>query len=316
MDKIKKNAEVAVIESYRQSEAIAARKHPHLYRVASLFPERDRYLAFCAAYASMRWIDDRVDDDISSLAELENWEKEIKSAFRGESGSNIYGPALAETFRRFELPLEPWEKLAGAMKFDLQHSGFESYDLFLDYAEGATVAPAAIFASLLLQRPEGDRFRLPLPYDEIRKAVRNAAIVCYEVHILRDAREDLAAGRNYFPRDELAAFQLADPNALLSDWKEYLSIYGARTRHRQKRALIDLEAIEVFMTSREKLMLHLLIEFYIYSLDKMNRLEFDIWSDRHALDRDEMTNIVTTLYKKYDSSPASPSFVLEGSEDV
>jgi phytoene/squalene synthetase len=311
-----KSTEAAITKSYRRSEEIAARKHPHLYRVASLFPDQDRYWAFCAAYASMRWIDDRIDNSAGSAEELARWQEETNLAHRGKAGSSLYGPALADTFRRFDLPLEPWEKLAGAMKFDLLHSGFESYDIFLSYAEGATVAPAAVFSSLLLQRPKGDRFEPPISYDVIHKAVRKAAIVCYEVHILRDAKEDIAAGRNYFPRDELDAYHLIGPHCSMSDWTEYLQFYIRRTQHRLRKALTDMDTIEAHMTSREKLMLHLLIEFYIYSLEKIITQDNDIWNGRHFLSQNEISNIVIMLQKRYDPDSIFPSLELAGSEDV
>ena len=56
------HASPTVAASYRRAEEIARQNLPHLYRVARLFPDRARFEAFCALYASMRWIDDEVDE--------------------------------------------------------------------------------------------------------------------------------------------------------------------------------------------------------------------------------------------------------------
>jgi len=273
---------------------------PHLYRVARLFPDEERFDAFCALYASMRWVDDRVDEKQTDMDGLDAWEREIDTAFSGGVLTSPFGPALADTLSRFPLTPEPWSRLLAAMRFDLQNDGFATYEEFIQYAQGATVAPASLFAALLLMRPDGDRWQLVLPYGAIRDAVRDAAVVCYEVHILRDAREDLSAARNYFPRDELAAYHLDPAGPLTDAWRSYLRAYGMRVRGSWRPAVAHMTGIEPPMTDRERLMLHLLVEFYGESLQKIIRLNFDVWSDRHWPELCEITDLLGRLSHRYE----------------
>lgn len=303
-------------ESYRFAEQIAAKRKPHLYRVATLFPDRSRYLAFCAAYASMRWVDDHVDELAGSVEELDVWLKEVSGNYSGIAGSIIYGPALADSFKRFELPLEPWLNMKKSMQHDLEQWRFATYQEFLVYAEGATVAPAAVFASLLLQRADGALFHLALPYETIRDAVRESAILCYEAHIVRDLKEDLSAGRSYFPADELKQFGLENEHVAGEVWRPYLRFYMNRAVMRREKALEALKSIEAEMTPRERLMLHLLVEFYIISLEKCIRLDGDVWSDRHWVERDEMTALLERLKGEYEPAAALDPLAIKAIEDV
>ncbi len=305
-----------VERSYELSEAMARRRLPHLYRVARLFPDRERYRAFCALYASMRWVDDRVDEKSTDLGGLREWEREIRNARSGQSTESDFGPALADTFAKFDLSLDPWQRLSASMQTDLADPGFASYANFRAYAEGATISPAAVFATLLLMRPVRERNQSAVPYERVRAAVSGAAVACYEIHILRDAALDLKDGRNYFPRDELKAFGLSTSREVNESWRTYLKSYALRIRGGWMPALADLESLEGPMTPRERLMLHLLVEVYWFSLSKIIRLDFDVWSDRHWPDPPEIGRLLERVAARYEPGVDLSSLVARVVEDV
>lgn len=310
------SAALILEDSYRAAERMARRRMPHLYRVAKLFEERERFQAFCAAYASMRWVDDLIDEGRHTDADLAFWEAEIEGNFAGRPGLSEYGPALADTLRRYAIPREPWIKLAAAMRYDAMHDGFGTYQSFLDYAEGATVAPASVFATLLLMRPDGNSFAPALPFARIRDAVRASAIACYEVHILRDARMDLEAGRNYFPKDEVQGYHLLGTNELSAAWRPYLRAYAMRTRGGWEPGLADLQTIEEPMSAREKLMLHLLVEFYGRSLQKIMRLNCNVWEDVHWPEIEEIRLLLRELAARYEPGVDLEALAVRVVEDV
>ena len=303
-------------ESYRYAEMIASQRKPHLYRVAIFFPDRPRFLAFCAAYASMRWVDDHVDDLTGMMEDLDSWQDEISGNFSGVIGSIVYGPALADTFKRFELPLEPWLNMKKSMQHDLQTHGFSSYRDFLNYAEGATVAPAAVFTSLLLHRSQGGIYRTAVPYSTVRDAVRESAIICYEAHIVRDLKEDMEAGRSYFPHDELKQFGLEQTQTVGEEWRPYIKFYVERALGKWEAASRMLAAIETEMTHREKLMLHLLTEFYIQSLEKIKRIDFDVWSNIHWVEKEEMKALLECLRAAFEPGLKLDPLAIKAIEDV
>jgi phytoene synthase len=302
-------------ESYEVCLRVARRRMPHLYRVAKLFEDPDRFRAFCATYASMRWVDDAVDLH-QAARQLDLWEREIDQVFRGQVGSLDFGPALADTLERFDFAEEPWKRLARAMRHDIEADGFGTYQSFLDYAEGATVAPASVFATLLLMRPGTPRSGPAIPYERIRDAVRASAVACYEVHILRDAQEDLKAGRNYFPHDELERYRLSGSSELSDVWRPYLRAYAMRTRGGWEPALADLREIESPMTARERLMLHLLVEFYGRSLKKIMRLGCNVWDDVHWPEAEEVRALLSDLAERIEPGVDLGALAVRVVEDV
>jgi presqualene diphosphate synthase len=182
---------------------IAGRANANFLHAARLLP-RARQDFFFTTYAAMRVIDDLVDEDFltllpeardagreAALTAISDWTVQC-SDFDGKTGplhADVVA-ALADTAGRSDLGDWPWHALAGAMRADAEEREMRSWDDFLDYCAGATVAPAAIFIYLLAANPEvetGFRYGLPKP---ARAYAVDLAIYCYIVHILRDLAKD------------------------------------------------------------------------------------------------------------------------------
>jgi len=73
---------------------------------------------------------------------------------------------------------------------------------FLEYAEGASVAPAAIFVHLCGLNKEDGKFIEPV--FDVQKAARACAMFSYLVHIIRDFQKDQLANLHYFADDLVA----------------------------------------------------------------------------------------------------------------
>jgi phytoene synthase len=172
---------------------------------------------FQAAYATMRVIDDLVDDGFLALsagaraverpAALEHVAAWIRAAdaavLRGEvavegltdADARSLIRALADAAGPSDLPPDPWHRLGEAMAFDIREEPLAVWDDFLSYCEGATVAPASIFLYVLQARPDRDgALKAGIPAERLADQARDMAIFCYLVHILRDFRRDAARG--------------------------------------------------------------------------------------------------------------------------
>ena len=195
----------AVIEIARASRS-------PMERAASAL-DRDRYKIFCATYASMRVIDDFVDDDFlakpvdartveraSAKATVEAWRTASTAALSCGKAPAVGDPfyltngALAETRALAVMDTGPWDRLADAMQRDVAEPKMIDWSDFLDYAEGATAAPAAVFIEILsLQAGADGRLVSQLEGPAVER-IRNSAILLYLVHIMRDLAEDAAKG--------------------------------------------------------------------------------------------------------------------------
>lgn len=188
-----------------------ASKSPMERAAAAL--DADRYNIFCATYASMRVIDDYVDDDFlardadareaarpEALGVTQAWRAGAVAALADGVAPAPAAQfvetttALAATHRIAALDPTPWNRLAVAMARDINEAPMPDWPNFLAYAEGATAAPAAVFVETLALRKMGDG-RLWTTLDKpAAETIRNSAVLLYLVHIMRDLAEDAAKG--------------------------------------------------------------------------------------------------------------------------
>jgi phytoene synthase len=191
--------------------ALTSRQSNHLHRAALRLDSARRYEFFLATYAAMRALDDLVDREFLGrpprerealrprmLQQLERWESQVAAASRGEyrAEEGDLEPqvfeALDEFLARSDLDAQPFHRLATSLRRDLREQSLESWAEFLQYCEGAAVAPGAVFLYLLAaeEHPDG-RFELP-PSVGIWEMARDLAHFCYLTHIVRDLAEDAA----------------------------------------------------------------------------------------------------------------------------
>lgn len=201
--------------------SLARKGTPNLYLAANFLEPDDKFRAFLASYAAMRVVDDITDNFRSSekrpakekrliLSHLDDFaEMFINGKF---DDSFPYVQELKLALGRFNIPRQPFIRLAESMKFDLENDRFDSFPMFLKYCEGAAVAPAAVFMHLA-----GSSFdyrgQLQQPAFDIYDAARPLAIFSYMTHILRDFKKDFLAGIKplvYFDSDTLNTFHVRD----------------------------------------------------------------------------------------------------------
>lgn len=205
--------------------AVTTRESNHLHAAASRLSSPRRYEFFLASYAAMRVLDDMVDLEFLAqpasrrgalrqgmLDELERWESQVEAASRGRYRAReddlepLVFTALNELLASSDLGAQPFRRLAKSLRRDLEERSLENRDDFLEYSEGAAVAPGAIFLYLLAaeERPDGS---LGHPRSaEMLDFARDLAHYCYLTHIARDLAEDAAQDQQLLtiPADWLA----------------------------------------------------------------------------------------------------------------
>lgn len=292
-----------VQEGYAQCERIAARDKPHLYDAAQLFAFPETRRAFASTYASMRRIDDFVDDipDRAALTDhsrgtaashIADWTGCVESAREGRPSPEPAWQALADTFARFDLPLEPWHCMARAMKSDLSTPFFRDWEHLRGYMDGASVAPAVVFMYLVLMNREGPggRFISPWPYAEVHAATQDLAIFCYWVHILRDVTIDLSLGNEglvYLPLADLKEFGLGvgDLKRMRDERRAdqaYINLarsLAARAERHLEHGRIHMARIVAVAPPGNLPALQTLVETYVHVLQDLADRNFDVFAE-------------------------------------
>jgi len=194
------------IEIFSSIDFHKIKDHPNIL-IAANFWESDRFCAAKTCYKLMRAIDDLIDEykaknKLIAVEDRKGFETNVNEWLKMIILSEECNPLheeLAETFERFSIPLWPMEAFAKSMIYDINNDGFATLESFLEYAGGASVAPASIFVHLNGLAVKDGRYSDP-PFD-VKWASTPCAIFSYVVHIIRDFQKDQLNNLSYFADD-------------------------------------------------------------------------------------------------------------------
>jgi len=186
---------------------LVARKANANFFYASQILKTPKREFFYATYAAMRIIDDVIDEKFLKLdAKSQN---KLKTSFEKKLSrwlqqvlhlEIVDGPlspgiihGLKYTIGRSDLTKSVWRDLAASLAMDINGTDMHSWDDFLNYCKGATIAPASIYIYLLAANHTKEKhFEYQMPH-ELSYYARDLAIYCYIVHIIRDLIKDATA---------------------------------------------------------------------------------------------------------------------------
>jgi len=180
---------------------MARRRARNFYYGVWLLP-RARRDAFCAIYAFMRYADDVADDagDVANkLASLARWREALDRSLNGTLAANGDGhaifPALRHAIERYAIPVDYFRELIAGAEMDLTIRSYATFDDLYRYCY--RVASVVGLCSLHV-------FGFS---DPAAKPLAEQCGVAFQLtNILRDLREDAAAGRVYLPAEDLVRF--------------------------------------------------------------------------------------------------------------
>ena len=257
--------------------------HPNIL-IAARFWDEERYQAAKTCYKFMRAIDDLIDnyksehktiapeEKLQFETDVNTWINTILLASR----NNPEQQELIETVRKFHIPSWPLEAFAKSMVYDIYNDGFPSLQAFLDYASGASVAPASIFVHLCGLRQENGEYIEP-SFD-VKNAATPCAVFSYLVHIIRDFVKDHTHNLNYFPEDLMQKnglnrenlLAMAQGGEITQGFREMIrELYSVADEYRQKTYEIK-EKIKPMLEPRSKLSLEIIFALYLMVFERID----------------------------------------------
>jgi phytoene synthase len=161
-----------------------------------LLPEAKRR-GTTALYAFCRAVDDIVDDAPDPGAArrgLDGFEAATRAALAGEGSDQPVLRALADTVRRYAIPVETIQEILAGVRMDLDQATYQTPDELDGYCRrvASAVGVAAIHIWGFID-------------PEAIERSDDCGLAFQYTNILRDIPEDLGRGRIYLPAEELAA---------------------------------------------------------------------------------------------------------------
>jgi phytoene synthase len=315
------------VEPYDAAEVIASRDRNNLYLTSCYFRDPERYKAFCAYYALMRIVDDRIDDipDRARLSDRDRarehrvvsaWATAIRESSEGRSPSRSgiarcnhpEAAALLEAFAGsrafFPVPISLWDNFFHSMHWDLDHDRFETWRDFLTYAEGASVAPTTIYLLLLASNAQAARDSLAVPPGfDLRTCGRHLGRFAYLGHIVRDIAEDLRTGDRgllYVAREDMAARGVTE-DSLRADLHRGRASAATRTlvadllgraRHYLRQGRDSMAPLKGQIGDDRAFILELIVTMYERVMERIVDRRFDPLAGQHRLSIADKQGIV------------------------
>jgi squalene synthase HpnC len=186
---------------YRYCEALARARH-HNFPVASMFVPRILRRHIWALYAFARTADDFADEpsfDGRRASELDRWEERLARCYFGEPADHPVFVALADTIRRFELPITELSALLSGFRTDLEGPHYTTFNELRRYTALAAEPIGHLFLYL-------GGYRDPVLHRYADDLCTGLALA----KILQDIPADMERGRIYLPAEDLRHFGVAE----------------------------------------------------------------------------------------------------------
>ena len=286
--------------AYSVCRHIARSAAKNFYYGFVVLPRRKRN-ALSAVYAFMRRCDDITDDTRLSFderrAKLANWLDAVHHALAGAPTDDPLLLALADTQRRFQIPVGLLDQLAYGTAADLDQEPaalqaapaairYRTFDELQQYCYGV-----AAVVGLVCIRIFGYRDPAAEPLAE------RCGIAFQLTNIIRDLREDAAMGRIYFPEEDLARFNLSAADFVVPQverMRPLLAFEADRAREFYKSG----EELIPYVNEDSQPALWTLIRIYRRLLEKIAAREYDVLSGRIRLTAREKLTILAKGFLK------------------
>ena len=290
--------------------------HPNIL-IAANFWNNDRYEAARTFYRFMRAIDDLIDNHKSShLGFSEDEKKQFTGnveqwleVVRNTAKENSLYLELMETIARFRIPLWPLVAFAKSMVYDIHHDGFRTVRQFLEYANGASVAPASIFVHLCGVREDNGKVLSPL--FDVREAAIPCAVFSYLVHIIRDFRKDQLNNLNYFADDVLEKNglsrkdlrRIAENGDIPDGFRMVIKEYHTLAEQYRQKTCAMIETIWPHLGPRYQLSLEVIFTLYLMVFERIDPENGSFSTDELNPTISEMRSRVLETVQNFNGQP-------------
>ena len=267
--------------SYDYCKKVTSMHSKSFYMASGLLP-KEKKKAVRALYAFCRTSDDIIDlQGDEALKDMEIWR------IRGMQMPRANDPvaiAWADARKNYNIPNKYGYQLLDGVTQDLHLKKYKNFSELSEYCYG--VASTVGLMSMHIIGFEGEH---ALPY-----AIK-LGVALQLTNILRDIAEDYKIGRVYLPQDELRKYGIKDRHlrdGIVDDkWKEFMKFQIARARALYVEALPGINLLD----ASGRLPIAAAAIFYRGILDKIEKLEYDVFNSRAQLSKWEKVSKIPRM---------------------
>ena len=267
------SARPSLDDAYAHCRRIALAHYENFPVVSWLLPSDLRGPMF-ALYAYCRSTDDLGDEvEGDRLALLDEWERDLRRAFEGDADDPRF-VALADTVRRFNIPIDPFLRLIEANRREQRVSRYATFDGLLDYCTYSA-------------NPVGHMVLYVFGYrDEKRQRLSDETCTALQLaNFWQDVGRDFGMGRVYLPQDEMRAFGVSEDDLFAKcatpPFRRLMAFQVDRARQHFARGLPLLGRV----SGRLRIDLRLFMLGGLAVLDEIERRRYDVLTARPTVSK-------------------------------
>jgi squalene synthase HpnC len=264
-----------------------ARQHYENFTVASWLLPRGLRQHFCNVYSYCRWADDLADetgDQKRSLALLDWWERELRQCYCGKFRHPVF-VAMAQTIKKFDIPLDPFLDLLVAFRQDQRVRRYEDVGHLLEYCR-YSANPVGRLVLYLGGCHTTDRAALA---DDICTGLQLA-------NFCQDVANDWDRGRIYLPLADCRRFGYDEAMFARRECNEaFRRLLAAEVDQAEGYLRRGLPLVAI-MPPELKLDIALFVRGGLAILGAIRRQQFDVWSQRPVVSKKEKLRLVLSCW--------------------
>jgi phytoene synthase len=294
--------------AYSVCRSIARSAAKNFYYGFAVLPRRKRN-ALSAVYAFMRRCDDIADDESVSPEirhnRLLDWLDQMHRAFASQPTDDPVLLALTDAQRTYQIPVGLLDQLAYGTAEDLEYNHSEPshsqpspdrpplarYQTFMElrqYCYGVASVVGLVCIKIFGYK---DPAAEPL--------AERCGLAFQLTNIIRDVKEDIAMGRLYFPKEDLARFglsaaDLVGPKVDLALVRPLLALEAERARDSYQAG----DELVPLVSEDSQPALWVLINIYRRLLEKIVAKQYDVFSERVRLTVPEKLSVLGKGFAK------------------
>lgn len=258
-----------------------ARRHARNFYYSFILLSREQRDAMCAIYAFMRCSDDLSDEPGSARDPMERWRHALDDALQGRFDDHPVWPAFHHTVQQYRIPHSYFHHIIDGVASDLEPRHFQTFEQLYEYCyRVASVVGLTTIHIFGFHSPQA----IPL--------AEKCGIAFQLTNILRDIREDAERGRIYLPAEDLLRFGVSTQDLQSGthtrQFVELMRFEAARARDYYNESMLLLDLVH----ARSRPSLWALIAIYSRLLERIERSDYDVFSQRVSLSGLEKSWIV------------------------